>query len=296
MPFVPDDAQSVAPAVTPPPPVVTPASPAAPVAAAPVAPAVQHPWDAPISIAPADPATVTAPASASVAAAPAAKQSSFVPDPPAPWVPQSVQDFGTIVGERASSGLLNAGLAWYNGNDLATQKAQTLDAANQRLGPKLSTLADTLGYYASPTNLLDLFGPEGAVASGAINAGLKSKLEGDDWTTAGEHAAVGAGTGGAASILSRIAVAPKVLSNLTDYGLSGLGAGASHLIFGDTVVPGSSALAGYLTHNAVQPAIKWVEENAPHLAAAQPYLARVLTGAGLSVPQTIQNLWSGAPK
>jgi hypothetical protein len=306
MPFLPDD-QSAAPAVPAP---VAPIAPAPVAAAPPIAtPPVAHVWDAPISFAPAptpDTAVSTAApvTAAPVTAAPIAKQSSFVPDPPAPWsidwskggevtLPQSLQDFGDLMGERASSGLLNAAAAWQNGADLATQKAK-LDAANQRLGPKLSTLADTLGYYASPTNLLDVF-PGGSAASGAINAGLKSKLEGDDWTTASEHAAVGGATGGVASTLSKVATAPKVLSNLTDYTLSGVGAGASHLIFGDTVVPGSSALAGYLTHNAVQPAVKWVEENAARLAPYARYVTPLLTGAGLAVPQMVQQLWKDGP-
>ena len=224
------------------------------------------------------------------------------PPPPSTWgvtnwlhggdvtFPQSVQDFGDIAGERASAGLLNAGAAWQNNTDLATQKAK-LDAAAQRLGPKLSTVADTVGYYASPTNLLNEF-PGGGILSGALNEGLKSKLEGADWTTAGEHALQGALAGGAGSVLSRLAVMPKVLSNVTDYGLSALGAGASHLVFGDTVVPGSSALAGYLTHNAVQPAVKWVEKNSARLAPWRSYVEPLITGAGLSVPQTIQNMWS----
>ena len=307
MPFVPDDAQSAAPVVVP-----KPVAPVAPIAPAPVVavptPPVAHTWDAPMSAAP---APTPAPASAAsapapVAAAPVAKQSSFVPDPPAPWsidwskggevtLPQPVQDFGTVMGERASSGLLNAAAAWQNGTDLATQKAQLIDAASNRLGPKLSTLADTLGFYANPINLLAKF-PGGQAASGAINEGLKSKLEGDDWTTAGERAVQGGLTGGAGEVLSRLAVAPQALSRVTDYGLSALGGGLSHLAFGDTVVPGLSIANAYATHHAIQPAIKWVEANAPRLAALQPHLGALLTGAGLSVPQTIQDLWKGTPQ
>ena len=178
--------------------------------------------------------------------------------------------------------------------DLATAKAR-LDAAKQRLGPKLSTVADTLGYYASPTNLLNAVPLVGGGLSGALSEGLKSKLEGDDWTTAGGNAARGFVTGEIGSGLSRAAVAPKVLSPLTDYSLSGLGAALSHLAVGDTVVPGSSALAGYLTHHAVQPAVKWVEENAGRLAVPwQPRIEKLITGAGLAVPQTIQDIWKGA--
>jgi hypothetical protein len=70
-------------------------------------------------------------------------------------LPQSVQDFGDIAGQRASSGFMLPAETWTGESpDVATAKAR-LDAAKERLGPKLSTVADTLGYYASPTNLIN---------------------------------------------------------------------------------------------------------------------------------------------
>jgi hypothetical protein len=264
MPFVPDDDQS-----------------AAPVAAAPVAPA--------------------APA-ATTSAAPIAKQSNFVPDPPAPWsidwshggtvtLPQSMQDFGDIAGERASAGFMLPAETWTGeAPDVATAKAR-LDAAKTRLGPQLSTVADTLGYYASPTTLLNAL-PGGGIAAGALNEGLKSYNEGDNGWTVATHAGEGALAGGAGEVLSRLAVMPKALSNLTDYGLSALGGGASHLAFGDTVVPGLSLANAFVAHKMAQPAVKWVEENAGRLASLQPHLGALATGAGLAVPQTVQDLWN----
>lgn len=225
--------------------------------------------------------------------------------PDTPWVtnwshggdinlPQSWQDFGNIMGERASSGfMLPAEVATGEAPDAATAKAR-LDAATQRLGPKLSTVADTLGYYASPTNLLNGLPVVGGALSGAANEGFKSYNEGDDASTIGKHIWQGALTGGTGGALSRLALMPQVISRAADLGMSGLGAAASHLVLGDTVVPGSSALAGYLTHNAVQPAVKWVENNAGRLAArVQNPLEKLLTGVGLAAPQTVQELWNG---
>lgn len=206
-------------------------------------------------------------------------------------LPQSVQDFGDIAGERASSGfMLPAEVATGEAPDVATAKAR-VDAAKQRLGGPASTVADTLGFYANPLNLLSVV-PGGQAVSGGLNAGLKSYNEGDDWKTIGTNAGEGLAAGGLGEGLSRLAVMPKTLGAITDYGLSGLGGAASHFFLGEPF-PGTSAITALATHKLVQPAAKFAEETvAPWLAKGREHLAALATGAGLAVPQTVQDLWN----
>lgn len=204
-------------------------------------------------------------------------------------LPQSWQDFGNIAGEQASAG---ASLPMERATsptplDLQTQLAR-LDAARTRLGPKASGVADTLGYYASPTTLLNAVPYIGGTAAGASHEGLKSYFEGGDVPASIlKGAATGALSTGIANVLS----SPALLSKVIDAGGTGLGMTAAHGLFGDS--PAAAMSGAQMASRWVQPLVKRVEEGGGPLAnALRPYLAAAIQGPASALQQAPGNPWS----
>ena len=267
-----------------------PVVPTPPVAAAPAA------APAPVVAAPAPAAPVV---KAPVAVAPAK---------PLPWsidwskggeitLPQSWQDFGDLMGEQASAGA-SLPMARMESQakgqplDLSTQLAQ-LDAARQRLGPTASGVADTLGYYASPTTWLNRIPVAGGGLGGALHEGLKSYFEGGDVPSSvlkgGVEGLVGTG---AAHVLTN----PKILSKVLEAGGMTAAGTIAHALFKDS--PAATYLGGSLASKWVQPLVKRVEESGGVMSALRPYLAAVIQGPGSALQAAPGNPWSqwtGAP-
>ena len=115
----------------------------------------------------ADPWAEFNPTPAGGASPPAAKAPGIDWKSGAITLPQPIQDFGDVMGERASAGFMLPAQALTGGApDAATAKTQ-YDAAKQRLGPVGSTVADTLGYWASPPNWVLNRVPGGGAIGGA---------------------------------------------------------------------------------------------------------------------------------
>jgi hypothetical protein len=280
-----------------PPPGSAPAQPAAP-------PAVKtaNPYDA--FDPPATAAPVTAAPAAPVAGAPPiAHPVAATPAPPAvlPWVtnwshggdvnlPQSWQDFGNVAGEQASAGasLPMARMeAQQKGQslDLPTQLAQ-LAAAKARLGPGASGVADILGYYASPTTLLNAIPGAGGGLAGASHEGLKSYFEGGDVAA---DTLKGGLSGLAATGVAHTLASSSVLSKLLDATGTGGAAAIAHSMFGGS--PTAAILGGNMANRWVQPAVKWTEEHGgPLLSKLRPYLAAAIQGPALA-PENPLNQW-----
>jgi hypothetical protein len=192
--------------------------------------------------------------------------------------PQPVQDFGNVAGNEAAMAI---------SPELRAQSA----AAKARLGPVASTVAETLGYYASPTTLLNTVPVAGGLLAGGLHEGIKSKFEGDDWTTAAEKAGIGGATGLASTGIAHVLTSPSVLSKLVDVaGTGGVGALAQSLF-------SHSPAAGYVGANMgsrwVQPAVKWVEnKSGPLVTALRPYVAAGLQGTTSALqPQQGWSQW-----
>jgi hypothetical protein len=178
--------------------------------------------------------------------------------------------------------------------DLQTQLAQ-LDAAKARLGPVASGVADTLGYYASPTTLLNAIPVAGGGLAGASHEGLKSYFEGGDVAANTLKGGItGLGGTGIAHVLS----SPSILSKAVDVGGAGLGMTALHGAFGDS--PVATLLGGQMASRWVQPLVKRIEEGGGSWASKlRPYLAAAIQGPASAVQQAPGNpwsqMWTGAP-
>jgi hypothetical protein len=201
--------------------------------------------------------------------------------PVLPLVPQPVRDFGKLAVNEASMAAF------------PTLQAQA-PAERERLGPLGSGVAETLGYYASPTTWFNAVPYVGGALAGGLHEGVKSKFEGDDWTTAAEKAGGGALVGGASTGLARGLVNPSVVSKGVD--LAGaIGAGTlAHALFAQ------SPMAGYVAANMgrewVRPAVKWVGEESGALATAlRPYVAAAIQGPASTVgpKQGWSRWWTG---
>ena len=214
-------------------------------------------------------------------------------------LPQSWQDFGNIAGEQASAGAslpMARAESQAKGQplDLSTQLAQ-LDAARTRLGPTASGVADTLGYYASPTTWLNAIPYAGGGLAGATHEGLKSYFEGGDVAANTLKGGV-EGLGGTA--IAHVLTNPKILSKMLEAGGMTAAGTVAHGLFKDS--PAATFLAGNLASKWVQPLVKRVEESGGGvMQALRPYLAAAIQGPASAVQAAPGNpwsqMWTGAP-
>jgi hypothetical protein len=129
-------------------------------------------------------------------------------------MPQSVQDWTNVAGNEAMA---------YGVPGLRT----AAEAARKRLDPATAASADFAGNLMSPTQLLNVFGPE---AAGAAHEGIKSYMSQPNWipdaagaAKIGEDTAFGAATGGfGRGVASQ---APKYFGDATKELVRGLPAG-----------------------------------------------------------------------
>jgi hypothetical protein len=215
-------------------------------------------------------------------------------------MPQSVQDWGRLAGEQASMGAADPLEAWMTGNTLANLRGQS-EAARQRLGPFAAGSADIAGELASPANYLSMgLGPASRFAGGVIGSGLqgavqegvKSKMEGDDWTTAANNAIKGGVTGLVAGPASRVLTGAKTLGNAAQ-GLTGAAAGwgAHHLGF-DPVTSSIVGLGGAAIRD-IGDTVKDAVANSPGARALVQYgIRNFILGGGSTTQQQGDNDWA----
>jgi hypothetical protein len=147
-------------------------------------------------------------------------------------------------------------------------------------------MADIAGYSLSPVQLLNRL-PFGGALAGGVQEGVKSKLEGDDWTTARNKAIEGGAAGLVGSGVARTLTSPAVLGKLVELGGTAEPAGLTHAIFG----PVASILGGGMANRWVQPVVKRVETGAePSLI--QRAMRNIIQGSSSSIQQTPGNPWS----
>jgi hypothetical protein len=209
-------------------------------------------------------------------------------------LPQPVQDFGNLMAEQATVGGSFPYQVWESqGTDqptnLATLKAQS-GAERERLGPVASTMADIAGYGLSPVQLLNDV-PGGTMLGGALQEGIKSKLEGDDWMTAYKKAREGLAAGVAGSTIAHVLTSPAVLGKLVETGGMGGTALLAHTIFGGS--PTATWLGGGAGQRWAEPIVKRVEAGA---SAIDPYIQsgikNLVRGVASSIQQMPGNPWS----
>jgi hypothetical protein len=126
-------------------------------------------------------------------------------------MPQSVQDWSDIAGNEAMAGTIPG---------LRT----AAEAARKRLDAGTAASADLAGNLVSPTQLLNVFGPE---AAGAAHEGIKSYMSQPNWVPdaagaakIGEDTALGAATGGVGRLVA--GQAPEHLGDMTSALVKGL--------------------------------------------------------------------------
>lgn len=211
-------------------------------------------------------------------------------------LPQPVQDFGNLFAENATTGAsfpMEKYRAWMYGEpvlDSAALQAQS-EAERKRLGPVASALADMAGYQFSLPAQLNRIPYAGGALAGATQEGVKSALEGDDWTTAGKNAGkgllYGLGSTAASSLLN-----PTVLSKIAEIGGTGLATHLLHAAFGESEL-GTQVVGGQVANSMIKPAAKWLEEHAGRVTAPlQPAINRTLQGVGSAVQASPGNMWS----
>jgi hypothetical protein len=183
-------------------------------------------------------------------------------------MPQSVQDFGNVAGNEASMYLLP-------GLRTEAQKAR------ERLGPVAAAGADMAGNVLSPTTLLNAL-PGGSILAGSAHEGIKSKAQGNDWTTAADDAAMGSIAGGVGGVAAKAApaVLPQLTRGVMDLGPAAAVTMAARKAFGEGYHEILTALGGYtLMHNLTEGSGEVVKKLAENPATQQAIKSGILGGS-----------------
>jgi hypothetical protein len=168
------------------------------------------------------------------------------------WLPSS-QTTHDVQDRLTNNSLFNAAdpiTAAAGGGDLATLRAQ-----RQKMDDQMSTAGKAtadIGAQLMPQNiLLNRFG--GPVVQGAVDRGVSSFNQGNDWSTIGADTRTGGETGIAAKVLG--GMNPSSLGPIARYGVEKIPALVGLKMGGDM---GSGWLADKLSENFVKPAAEKV--------------------------------------